>query len=153
MCLWSVPTKLLFFFCLFFSSNFSVTRAGREKGNRENISPRKTRGKRERERERRWQSHLILNLLCPTRKIQRYPSNPPRRPHHSRTLHLHHSIKHIKKYTVLTRVAKYSVCVSSWKCVFHINMCVCVWVAATVKLCRLWTGEVSSRCRHQSLYC
>lgn len=78
------------------------SRARRDRVTEGTSPPTKTqRGKREREEAT---VALILNLLCPTQKSKDTP--PPPTPHHSRTLHVHHSIKHIKKYTVLTHVAK-----------------------------------------------
>lgn len=82
-------------------SNFQ-SRAGREKGNTANDSPRKQEEVKEREEVT---VTLILNLLCPTQKSKNTQKDPSPT-HHSRTLHLHHSIKHIKKYTVLSHIAK-----------------------------------------------
>lgn len=67
-----------------------------------NDSPRKQEEVKEREEVT---VTLILNLLCPTQKSKNTQKDPSPT-HHSRTLHLHHSIKHIKKYTVLSHIAK-----------------------------------------------
>lgn len=78
----------------------------RVKGNRENVSPQKTGGKWGREGE------PPLSPSHPTAQMYRSPTPRPWTPHDSRTLHLHHSIKHIKKYTVSTRSKIVRVCVT-----------------------------------------
>lgn len=132
MCLWSVPTIRRF-------PSFQ-SRARREKGNRENVCPQKQKEVKERERgvtvARCWPSSVPP-------KSPKIPHLHTHTPHHSRTLHLHHSIKHIKKYTVLSRSKIVCVCES-----VRFTL-VCAWVVATVKLCGLWTGEVWSPWWHK----
>lgn len=73
----------------------SQTEGGKRKGEKVTLTP------------------ILDLLLSPIRKIPpETPGNPPP-PCQSRTPHLHHSIKHIKKYTAFAHVAKESKCVEN----------------------------------------
>lgn len=71
-----------------------------ERKEKEGASP--SQEHKEVKRERRRQSHRYWILSVPPKS----KNTPTPTLHHSRTLHVHHRIKHIKKYTVLTHVAK-----------------------------------------------